>query len=322
MSIKFRNSHIMKLKKVKKMNKKIFLDTDIGDDIDDALALIMLLKMNVDVVGISTVFKNTDLRARLAKKIVMDMGKNIPVYAGYGKPLAYDVDLKASFVQYSKELDNSKYIPDNKNEEAAIDAIIEACRKYQKDLIVLAIGPYTNIALAIKKDPEAFKLIDKIVVMGGCFFEQFVEYNVAMDPEAADIVMRAELPIHFISADVTWKVQLNEEQTKRVLDFHSNDIDGYCADLIRMWKKNCWFNPVLHDPLAAYYCLDESICKMTYIWSEVELSGEITRGFTANRDHFLKYLEHPLDNKHRILVSKEVDYKRFNDVFIKVMFSE
>ena len=193
---------------------------------------------------------------------------------------------------------------------------------YEKDLIVLAIGPYTNVARAIQKDPDAFKLVDKVVVMGGCFFEQFVEYNVAMDPEAADIIMKSDLPIHFISADVTWKVQLDDEQTKRVLDYHDDGINGYCAELIRMWKSACWFNPVLHDPLAAYYCFDESICEMTSIWAEVELKGDICRGFTANRDHFLKYLEHPLEGKKRLLVSKGVDSKRFNEFFVNKMFYE
>ena len=304
------------------MSKKIFLDTDIGDDIDDALALIMLLKMNVDIVGISTVFKNTDLRARLANKIVKMMGKNIPVYKGYGKPFAYDVDLHSSFAQYEKDLDNDCYKARNENEEDAVDAIIDACYKYQKDLIVLAIGPYTNLAKAIQKDKKAFELIDKIVVMGCCFYEQFVEYNAAMDPEATDVVMRAELPIHFVSADVTWKVQLNDEQTNFVLNYHDDGIDGYCAELVRLWKKNCWFNPVLHDPLAAYYCIDNSICECEYIWSEVELNGTITRGMTPNRDHFLKYLEKPLDGKHRIYVTKSVDAKRFNNLFVKTMFHE
>lgn len=302
--------------------KKIFLDTDIGDDIDDALALVMLLKMDVDIVGISTVFRNTDLRARLAKKIVKMFNKDIPVYKGIGKPYAYDVDENATFVQFEESILGDEYKPNNINQNEAVDRIIEACYTYQKDLVVVAIGPYTNIARAIEKDPEAFKLVDKIVVMGGCFFEQFVEYNAAMDPEACDIIMKAKLPIHFISADVTWKVQLNDEQTKYVLSYHSDSIDGYSAELVRMWKSACWFNPVLHDPLAVYYCIDESICEMKYIWSEIELNGQITRGFTANRDHFLKYLEQPLDGKHRILVSHNVDAERFNNLFVKVMFNE
>lgn len=303
-------------------NKKIFLDTDIGDDIDDALALIMLLKMKVEIVGISTVFKNTDLRARLANKIVKMMDKQIPVYKGYAQPYAYRVDDQASFCQFSEDLLSDEYRPINDNEEEAIDAMIDSCYRYGKDLIIVAIGPATNLARAVQKDKEAFKKIDKIITMGGCFFEQFVEYNAAMDPEAYDILMREDLNIHFIGGDVTWQVQLNDEQTKKVLEFYDDTINGYCASSIRMWKKTCWFNPVLHDPLAVYYAMDSSICQMTKIWSEIEINGTITRGLTVNRDHFLKYLEHPLEGKHRILVANSVDVQRFNQLFIKVMFHE
>ncbi len=303
-------------------NKKIFLDTDIGDDIDDALALIMLLKMNVEIVGISTVFKNTDLRARLANKIVKMMNVDIPIYKGCSQPLTYQVDSNVSFSQFTEDLLEDEYKPLNENEEDAIDALIDSCYKYGKDLVVVAIGPATNIAKAIKKDKEAFKHIDKIVSMGGCFYEQFVEYNAAMDPEAYDILMKEDLNIHFVSGDVTWQVQLNDKQTKEILEFHDNTINGYCASLIRMWKKTCWFNPVLHDPLAVYYAIDPSICELEKVWSEIELNGSITRGLTVNRDHFLKYLEHPLENKHRILVTKTVDVTRFNNLFVEVMFNE
>lgn len=303
-------------------NKKIFLDTDIGDDIDDALALVFLLKLKADIVGISTVFKNTNLRARLAKKILLKMGRDdIPVYQGYGKPLAYSVDEGASFSQFEKDLEAEQYAPKNTPEEA-IDQIINACYAYGKELTVIAIGPYTNLAKAIEKDKKAFAGIDKIVLMGGCFFEQFVEYNAAMDPEAADILMRSGLNIRFISADVTWQAMLSDEQTEKVLSYHSDSINGYCAELTRLWKKNCWFNPVLHDPLAVYYALDESICKMKQVWAEIELHGSITRGFTANRDHFLKYLENPLEGKDRLWVSYSVDAERFNEIFVNIMFDE
>jgi purine nucleosidase len=302
---------------------KVFLDTDIGDDIDDALALIMLLKMNrCDLVGISTVYANTNLRARLVKKILQLMGKEIPVYAGRRKPWKSEVDVNRSFVQYTTELDEKKYLPLNDSSidegEMAIDALIEAGKKYKEDLTILAIGPYTNVASAVKKDKSAFEKT-KIVLMGGCFYEQFVEYNVFCDPEAADYLYRSGLNLRLIGGDVTWQVQLNDEQTKFVLNHHDDSIDGYACDLIRMWKKNCWFNPVLHDPLACFYAIDPTICTMEDVWVEVELTGSVTRGFTANRDHFFKYLEHPLAMP-RLSCAKTVDVSRFIATFLQVMF--
>ena len=307
------------------MNKyKIFFDTDIGDDIDDALALIFLLKMQCEVVGVSTVYANTPLRTRLCNKILSLAGRrDIPVYSGRRKPFKSIVDVERSFGQASPELLEDDYAPINDatldEGEAAIDALIAAARKYKEELIILAVGPFTNIAAAIQKDCEAFEHVNKIVLMGGCFYEQFVEYNVFCDPEAADYIFKSGLNIHLIGGDVTWKVQLNDEQTKMVLDTYSDDLNGYCAELVRMWKAGCWFNPVLHDPLAAYYAVNPDICKLEPVWTEVELDGSITRGLTVNRDHFLKYLEHKLDNN-RILCAYDVDVERFIDEFLKYMF--
>lgn len=305
--------------------KKIILDTDIGDDIDDALALLLLLKFKdkAEIIGVTTVFKNTPLRARLAKRILSFAGVNaVPVYAGYGKPYAWSPELDGKFVQYSEELENSCYKADNNDEfngEEAVDFIIENAKKYGDELTVLAIGPYTNIAKAYTKNPAALKNCN-IVLMGGCFYEQFIEYNVAMDPEACDLLFKSDLKLKMISADVTWKVQLSDEQTKKILETDSKDIKGLCARLVRMWKDNCWFNPVLHDPLAAYYVIDESICGMDEVWTEVELRGEHTRGFTANLDNFVKYLEHKTPDKKRILCSKTVDADRFIKIFLEKTF--
>lgn len=305
------------------MSKKIILDTDIGDDIDDALALLLLLKLDVELIGVTTVFRNTRLRARLAKRILSLAGKtDIPVYAGYADPLAYVADRDAVFVQYTAELENEEYAPDNRDERNGAEAaefLLRAARKYGKQLTILAIGPYTNLAMAYKSDPSAFSDCN-IVLMGGCFYEQFIEYNAAMDPEACDVLLRSDLPLKFIGADVTWKAQLDDDQTAAVLAIHSPDLKGYCAELVRLWKKGCWFNPVLHDPLAAYFVTDESICEMEEVWTEIELKGEHTRGLTANMDHFYKYLEHKEEGKRRVLCAKSVDEKRFIRVFLEQTF--
>ncbi len=303
----------------------VLLDTDIGDDIDDALALLMLLKMEeITLVGVTTVFANTPLRARLAKRILHLSGNpRIPVYAGLGDALAYQVDKQRSFVQYTRELEDARYRADNsdpENGEEAVDFLLEQCERYGENLTILAIGPYTNVAAAWKKAPETLKKAGRVVLMGGCFYEQFVEYNVAMDPEAADVLIRAELPTRFIGADVTWKVQLNDEQTKYVLGIQNDGLSGYCAELVRLWKKGCWFNPVLHDPLAAYYVLDETICQMEPVWVETELRGTYTRGLTVNMDHFYKYLEHPTAGKKRVLCAKSVDADRFIRFFLESTF--
>lgn len=310
------------------MSKKyVLLDTDIGDDIDDALALLMLLKMKeLTLVGVTTVFANTPLRARLARKILhLGGAPEIPVYAGLGDALGYTVDKERSFVQYTPDIEADDCVPNNRdvhNGQEAVDFILQCAKVYGEELTILAIGPYTNVAAAWQRDPETMKKAGAVVLMGGCFYEQFVEYNVAMDPEAADVLIHSELPIRFISADVTWKAQLNDAQTAYVLGIENDGLTGYCAELVRLWKKGCWFNPVLHDPLAAYYVLDESICQFESVWTEVELKGTHTRGLTVNLDHHFKYLEHPTPGKKRVLCSKTVDAERFIDFFLRSTFPE
>lgn len=307
------------------MKKYVLLDTDIGDDIDDALALLMLLRAHeTQLVGVTTVFANTNLRARLAKRILALSGhEGIPVYAGLGDPLKGIADKNRRFVQYTEDLEEECYRPDNSDSDdgtQAVDFILRCAEKYGKDLTILAIGPYTNVAAAWQKDAETLKKAGKVVLMGGCFYEQFLEYNVLQDPEAADILIRSELDTRFIGADVTWKAQLDDCQTAYVLGIRNSGLTGYCAELVRLWKRGCWFNPVLHDPLAAYYVIDESICELEPVWVETELTGTVTRGMTLNMDHCLKYLEHRTEGKKRVLCARSVDAPRFIRYFLDTTF--
>lgn len=305
--------------------KKIFLDTDIGDDIDDALALFMLLNIkNADIVGISTVYANTNLRGRLAGKIVKLASRpDIPVYSGRRFSMTSVADVNGSFIQFEPDIMAGEYAPLNDSTidegEAAIDAIIAAAKKYKQDLTIVAIGPYTNIAAAVKKDKQVFENV-RIVLMGGCFFEQFIEYNVQCDPLAAKILYESRLNIHCIGADVTWQVRLNDKDTCRILNTYGDDLSGYVANLVRQWKSRCWFNPVLHDPLAAYYAVDERICVMEELWVEVETADVLTKGFTLNMDNNYKYLEGK-QNKPRILCAKEVDAGKSIDIFLQHTFN-
>lgn len=307
------------------MKQKIILDTDIGDDVDDSLALLLLLKsQEVEVIGVTTVYANTPLRSRLVKKILSMAGFNhIPVYSGKRNPLVGNTDIHRSFVQFTEDLLDEKFMPNNTIEttegEEAIDFILDSARKFKDNLTILAIGPFTNIACAIQKDKLAMSYIHQIVLMGGCFYEQFIEYNVFCDPEAAQIVYQSGLPTINIGADVTWQVQLNDQQTKQILDYHDSGLKGYAAELVRLWKENCWFNPVLHDPLAAYYLVDNSICSFEEVWVEVETSFGVCRGLTLNRDHCLKYLEHKVD-ANRICCAQTVNKEKFIQEFLKRTF--
>ena len=162
------------------MNKtKIILDTDIGDDIDDAFALsIALNEPNCELLGVTTVFRNAYKRAKMASYLIKTFNQNIKVYAGCDVPLIANVsDLLSSEIKAKEKLDETgkyllpQYLPVMDQgvveEKHAVDFIIEMAHKCPHELVVVGIGPLTNIALAIRKDPEITKLIKEIRIMGG-----------------------------------------------------------------------------------------------------------------------------------------------------------
>ncbi|MDD4077974.1 MAG: nucleoside hydrolase, partial [Bacilli bacterium] len=138
--------------------------------------------------------------------------------------------------------------------------------------------------------------------------------------ESAKTVYESELNIHCIGADVSWKVQLNDKQTEQILNLYNDKVSGYSANLVRQWKKHVWFNPVLHDPLAAYYAIDNSVCSMEKVWVEVETSDVLTKGFTLNMDNIYKYLKDKQD-KPRVLCAKQVNAEKMIDIFLKHTFN-
>ena len=128
---------------------KILIDTDIGDDIDDAIALYAAMRQNFEIVGITTVFENTIQRARQVKKLLREYGhgyESVSVFAGYGTPIGErDREVK-DIPHYTPDLEQDIYAPSGTNPRDAVDFIIDACYKYGKELTVVAIGPFTNIA--------------------------------------------------------------------------------------------------------------------------------------------------------------------------------
>lgn len=300
------------------MSKKIILDTDIGDDIDDALCLALALKENMDVIGVTTVFRNARLRARLAKKIIAEHAKNIPVFSGYGQPIREGADEGAIFCQYSEDLLEDVYVPDGEDPQTAVDFILDAARKYGKDLEIIAIGPQTNIARAILTDAETMQGIGRVVCMGGAFFEQYREWNIVCDPEAAKVICDSSVAVEYIGHDVTIKCQLSKEQYQRLL--HKLErAEGCLAQLVKKWVSHEGRLPILHDPLALWYAMGGDVT-MKDVEVAIELEGCMTRGMTLDVRSMTKYyIPQPYRGKvHK--VSYAVDGVRFIDYFIDKIF--
>lgn len=139
---------------------KYLIDTDIGDDIDDALAIGYALKKGLDIIGIITVYRNALTRANTAKELVASSNKTIPVYPGLSAPLSKNVKIFGR-TNYGND------VVDNYNPEEAIDFIGESAKKYGKDLCLLIVGAQTNLAAAYIKYSEYLDRVGQVVIMGG-----------------------------------------------------------------------------------------------------------------------------------------------------------
>lgn len=291
---------------------KLLLDTDIGDDIDDAFGLAFsYFHPKIELVGVTTVFRDTKARAQQVIAFFDSVGeKNIPVRVGVGQPIKEEIhyfkndDLnKTEHVpcQYSSEYE--KYEVD---EENALDFIYKMANTYEGELIIAPIGPLTNIALAIKKYPDLKNKIKKIVLMGGWFTEETPEWNILCDPEAADIVFNSGIEIYAVGLDVTLKCPFDSnillELRRKEQPFQKLLIEWFDK-----WKEFFNFDKsVLHDPLAIATIIDEDVC--SFEKKNIKVNLDEQRGVTK----VVKSGEGSLIN-----VATKVDFSVFNEHFKK-----
>lgn len=306
---------------------KLLIDTDIGDDIDDALALAAVIQMpSVQLIGVTTVYKNTDMRARLARKLLKLGGvPDVPVYAGCGDGVSVRNDRQERFCQYSPDLDtNVSLAPDNAEaidpDEAAVRFILDSVERYGKELTIVAIGPLTNIAKAILSDLERMRRIGRIVLMGGAFYEHFREWNILCDPEAAEVVFQSGIALECLGTDVTRRCQLSEEQYQWILNHRGDGMHGFLGELVRLWSRSYEGAPIMHDPLAVWHAVHGQFVELEPALVAVETGGKHCRGMTLNLDECYKYLGKPPAGV-RVSVAKSVDSSNFLQQFMTALFN-
>ncbi|MCP4753597.1 MAG: nucleoside hydrolase [Proteobacteria bacterium] len=313
---------------------KIIIDTDIGDDIDDALAISFALNCpEIEIVGITTVFKNTELRAKMTKKLLQLHGRDdIPVYAGCSQPLMMTVDRHEIPIQHFDELNDVAYETDMDG----VDYIIETVMKSDGDIVLAGIGPLTNIAMALVKNPEIKEKIKEIVWMGGAFYFHFVTWNSIWDPEAVKIVFESGVPVTAVGRDVCQRIVLKPDKVERICS-HDHPINRFMATLFEGWRKRFdigvdleqlkpYMNPIVYDALALYGVFGRDFLKFRREKVVVETKGEFTRGFTLLCDRTYPFwgkgiIDPLLADKPPIQVAYEVDVEGFIDFFMKRMLN-
>ncbi|HVW92694.1 MAG TPA: nucleoside hydrolase [Devosia sp.] len=277
------------------MKNKIIIDTDPGQD--DAVAILLALASpeEIDVLGIVAVAGNVSLaqNARNALKVVELSGRTgIPVFAGCERPIKRML-VTAEHVHGETGLDGPS-LPDPQirlQPQHGVDFIIETLKREPAGSVTLCtLGPLTNIALALIKAPEIAGRIKKIVMMGGAYFEvgnitPAAEFNIYVDPEAADVVMRSGVEIVMVPLDVTHQVLATGERIAAI-KANGNRASLAVTQMLEFSErfdlgKYGWPGAPLHDPCVIAYLLQPELFQGRHINVSIETASELTIGMTV-----------------------------------------
>ncbi len=275
--------------------RKIIIDTDPGQD--DAVAILLALASpdEIDLLGITCVAGNVplDLTARNARIVCELAGRpGTRVYAGCDRPLAHSL-VTAEHVHGKTGLDGP-VLPEPTmplQDMHAVDFLIDTLRTASAGSVTLCpLGPLTNIATALTRAPDIAPRIDEIVLMGGAYFEvgnitPAAEFNIYVDPEAAQIVFRSGVPLTVMPLDVTHKALVTGPRNEafRALGSRVGRAVAEMTDFFERFdlEKYGSEGAPLHDPCVIAYLIAPHLFSGRHINVEIETVSALTRGMTV-----------------------------------------
>ena len=275
--------------------RRIIIDTDPG--IDDAMAIFLALRSpELKVEAITPVAGNVPLDLTLPNALrLLEIAKHrdIPVAAGASHPLVRRL-ATAGHVHGVNGLAGVEF-PEPRIKpvhDTAPELIRHIVREDPHEITIVAIGPLTNVALALRADPEIASMIPAIVIMGGSLsggnMTPAAEFNLYVDPEAARIVFDANIPLTMVGLDVTRKCKVSEEHIKR-LEATKTPVSQAAGKILRATYERMRHGGevtdiVLHDALAVASLIDHDVITRKDYYVEVETAGEWTAGQTIGYD--------------------------------------
>lgn len=295
----------------------ILLDTDIGSDIDDAVALAYLLRQpECDLLGITTVSGEARQRARLADAVCQAAGRtDVPIHVGTEAPLL--VHQQQPRAPQAEALSGGawphrEFTPD----QTAIHFLRRVIRERPGEITLLAIGPLTNLALLFARDPEIPSLLKELVIMGGWFFERpQPEWNIRCDPHAAEMVFAAPVPrLRAVGIDVTQRCKMNADECRQRFTAAGGPL-APVADFAEVWFRHV-SQITFHDPLAAAVLFEPSLCGWEEHHVDVELTSPKRLGQTFPEWHDRHNSEQGTARPHQLAatVDTEAFFSHFFDV--------
>lgn len=255
----------------------VLLDTDIGDDIDDAFALALALKSpELKILGITTTFGDTELRARLLDRYLAAAGRrDIPVGAGPESK----TDNAMTQKEYAEGAPKKRHID-------GVKLMLDAIRTHPGKVTLLAIGPLFTVQAAIERDPATFRELKRVVLMGGSVNRGYdgpngqrrppePEWNIDRDPKGAQELFASGVPIYMMPLDST-QIHLEKDERTRLLR-HDSALTNQVAALYQQWSKATkQETPTLFDPVTVAYVLDPALCPVKPLRITVDDKGMTT----------------------------------------------
>lgn len=253
-------------------SETILIDTDIGDDIDDAFAVALALQSpRLKIAGISTAWGNTALRVRLVRRLLSETGHaEIPVAEGIATKGSAPFT-QARWAERGPALDSPVSAP---------EFLLRQAAAHPGQVTLVAIAPLTNIGAAIDRDAATFRKLKRVVLMGGSIRKGYgdlgflpdrgpeAEYNIHMDVGAAQKLFRSGVPIFMMPLDST---QLKLDEVKRAILFgQGTPLTDALTLLYHEWGQE---TPTLFDVMAVAYILDANLCPVTPMHIEVTAGG-------------------------------------------------
>src|SRR6267378_1481359 len=253
--------------------EKVIIDTDIGDDIDDAFALALALRSSeLQIIGITTTFGDTETRAKLVDRFLAEVGRpDIPVAAG--APTAS----RGTFTQRRYAEGGHDRRPSHPD---AVAFVLEQIRRYPGQVTLIAIGPLMNVGAAIDKDAATFRKLKRVVMMGGSIKRGYgdlgytpprppqPEWNILNDIPSAQKLFASGVPLFVMPLDST---QLKLDEVKRTFLFSQGTALADALTLLyHQWGQE---TPTLFDPMTIAFLVNPSLCPVRPIHIRIDEKG-------------------------------------------------
>jgi purine nucleosidase len=271
--------------------KRIIIDTDPG--VDDALTfLLALASPEIKLEALTTTQGNVTLEKATRNALsVLELAhaNHIPVAAGSVVPLVGP--LRASAYVHGESGIGNSHLPEPKTKpvpQHAVDYLIERVLAEPNEISLFPIGPLTNIAMAIRKEPRFVKAVKELVIMGGAIHASGnvtpqAEFNIYVDPHAAHIVFHSGIPITLITLDVTHQCLLTQEHLERLMQIKS-PISRFIQEAVEVYLKfsheRGFEGSALHDPLTLATIIAPELLTLKEYYVDVDISGGVSMGKT------------------------------------------